>query len=279
MVTMRLALEDTYHIKLTPSHTVWGWLARHAAWLVARYLVKINNKTAYLEAFDTEYRGEIVPWGETILFRRPRPEHRGLGRDGRQRRGDPAWERGIWLGRVEDSEEHLVATEAGVWKARSLRRLEPERAHDARLLLAVRGLPWNMERGTVGRPRLQKFVALPVAVGGEPSRGADFGRARGASRTSDPRGASSLRNSSFPVSVTGWPFGSGSRRGLANGGGQAPGPEGGGARAAISQEATPGRATSTDHTRPTDAGRKRKDAEPRRKRGQDAKSNKGDPGQ
>ena len=80
MVTVRFALEDAYRVKLTPNHTAWGWLARHAAWLVARYLVKINNKTAYSEAFNAEYRGEIAPWGEAILFRRPRPEHRGLGR-------------------------------------------------------------------------------------------------------------------------------------------------------------------------------------------------------
>ena len=61
MVTMHLALEDAYQIKLTPNHTVWGWLARHAAWLVARYLVKLNNRTAFMEASDLEYRGEILP--------------------------------------------------------------------------------------------------------------------------------------------------------------------------------------------------------------------------
>ena len=111
MVTLKLAAESRYGFKLTAGHAAWGWLARHAAWLIARYHVKLNRRTAYSEVFEEEYRGSLVEWGETVLFRRPRPEHRKVGEE-TLRKGESGWERGIWLGKAEESDEHLVGARA-----------------------------------------------------------------------------------------------------------------------------------------------------------------------
>ena len=64
--TLRLAIESDYVMRFTPEHTSWPRLARHAAWLVEHYHVKGNGRTAHLDAVGSDYKGIIVPFGETI---------------------------------------------------------------------------------------------------------------------------------------------------------------------------------------------------------------------
>ena len=66
------------------------------------------------------YRGKLVEFGETVLAHLPE-----VGK----RSGNPApkladrWKSGVWLGKSDLTDEHLVRTDDGVVYARSVRRL------------------------------------------------------------------------------------------------------------------------------------------------------------
>ena len=68
MVTLRLALEAELKVVITANSPVYAWLARHAAWLIARFAIKLNGRSAYTEVFDSVYRSELLPFGETVLL-------------------------------------------------------------------------------------------------------------------------------------------------------------------------------------------------------------------
>ena len=69
MKTFRFSVEARYGRKITPSHTLWSWLGHHSAWITARYRVRVDGTTAFFGAFGHSYTGEVVPFGETVLFK------------------------------------------------------------------------------------------------------------------------------------------------------------------------------------------------------------------
>ena len=92
-----------------------------------------------------------------------------------------AWQRGLWVGKTDASGEHLVLTPTGAQHCRSIRRLPEDKAHVVDFAKSVRGTPWDMGAGAIGRPRLRPgvgrfLVALPVypgAPGGEKEKKTD----------------------------------------------------------------------------------------------------------
>ena len=45
-------------MEVTPDLDVWQWLVRHPGWLLERYHVKCNKKTAFEECCGKSYQGE-----------------------------------------------------------------------------------------------------------------------------------------------------------------------------------------------------------------------------
>ena len=66
-------------------------------------------------------------------------------------------EYGVYLGVLQSSNELLVATDAGVVKVRTIKRLPDDRRWDAEAVLAIRGSPWAPVDGATTAP-------VPVAV-------------------------------------------------------------------------------------------------------------------
>lgn len=150
-LTLRSEIEAKLKAKINPAMNVWPWMVRHAAWVRGRFGVKANMRTAYEDAYGGQYTGQILPFGEVLLFKVP---HSSSGRKtgGRQLKGDPVWERGVFLGKVNETDEFLVGNAKGVHSARTVRRLEERMRWDPEAIMAVRGVPWNRET-TIGRPR------------------------------------------------------------------------------------------------------------------------------
>ena len=74
-------------------------------------------------------------------------------------------EPGIWPGRSEGSDEHLLGTPRGVMRARTIRRLVPETRWDAQAFLEFRGVPLDVNSGAlpVGpRPKVMVHFSLPA---------------------------------------------------------------------------------------------------------------------
>ena len=166
----RTSVERAYRATLTPTHNVWPWLVRHASWTLCRFAVKGNGLTAYRNAYGVDYRGEIVPVLETVMFKRPVPQTRyRWGKT--HHKADLQWEVGIWAGRREENDEHIILTSAGVQFARTIRRFEPSRRHQLSVLDSVKGVPWDdMRDRRPGRPRLIPQMPAPDDLGrGGPS--------------------------------------------------------------------------------------------------------------
>eukprot|EP00971_Amphidinium_carterae_P299620 5953018-Amphidinium_carterae.1 len=156
--TLRYAVLANYGISLDPGSPGFTWMMRHSAWLLARYTVKAHGHTPYFLAFGANYCGELVPFMETVLFRHSLPSHRRL--HGVQRfKADSLWAKAVWLGRREQNGEHILGTPNGIQFARTVRRLEPSRRHQIKVLQAMVGTPWAPATRSMGKKRREPPVA------------------------------------------------------------------------------------------------------------------------
>ena len=98
-LTMRYDLEARYATKVLTTHAAWPWMVRWAAFVRSRFGLKSNSRTAYQDAFDTACTIEILPFGETAMFRTPISKTGAVQGRKRQLKGDSLWRQGIFLGK------------------------------------------------------------------------------------------------------------------------------------------------------------------------------------
>ena len=132
--TMKIRLEEVYGIKLTPQHVLVPWLVRHAAWVLTHYLIKDDGRTAFGRLRGKEYKADIVEFGEQVWFKDPAKAHAKF---------DERWASGVWVGRVDRSDEHILLTANGAQRVRSIRRKEEMERWGLEELNTVRGSPWD----------------------------------------------------------------------------------------------------------------------------------------
>ena len=113
--------------------------------------MKLNGNSAFRDATGTQYKGELVPYGETILFRHAWSKSGRKKASKKQMKGDARWDFGIFLGKDTESDEWLVGTrDLGVVTARTVRRVADTSVHDRELMLKFTGVPWNRSLGSTG---------------------------------------------------------------------------------------------------------------------------------
>ena len=49
----------------------------------------------------------------------------------------------MWIGSIEPSDEHLIATEMGVIKARAVTAMMESKMFDAKSIQHIKGVPWK----------------------------------------------------------------------------------------------------------------------------------------
>ena len=164
--TLKVAFEQRYPtIKVTEDSLVFPWMVRHAGWLCTRYGIKHDGRTAYERLRGRTYKGEVVEFGEVVLFRISNQNLRKL---------EDRWSCGVWLGKSLSNDEHFVATANGIQRCRSVRRRVEAKRFDPTFVLRMVGTPWQ-PRGTPertpdapGRPlpagRLEGVVPKPRGV-------------------------------------------------------------------------------------------------------------------
>ena len=149
---MMLDVGLRYACEITCQHAIFPWLVRAVGYLWTRYHIKTTGSTPFFDLFQEDFKQPMLPFGETVLFRSAVSQSGRLLRNKRQYSGDPLWHRGIYLGRTEDSHEHLIGTDQGCIRCRSVRRLHGLSQHDKTLLNNLAGTPWNPILGVPGRP-------------------------------------------------------------------------------------------------------------------------------
>ena len=99
------------------------------------------------------YRGKLVEFGETVLAHLPK-----VGKGS----GNPApkladrWKSGVWLGKSDLTDEHLVRTDDGVVYARCVRRLAENKWSEENLKAVIETpqKPWSMATDGAVDPRV-----------------------------------------------------------------------------------------------------------------------------
>lgn len=114
-------------------HPLTTWATRHAAFLISRYLVHIDGQTSYARRWGRNYTTPRCCFGEHIHCRfatRHVSKHQ------------PQWTAGVWLGRDDESNEHIVAVDNTIIKTRTSQRMTPDAQWHGDKLEQLAGLPW-----------------------------------------------------------------------------------------------------------------------------------------
>ena len=133
-------VERNYSTTMSTKHCLLPWIVRHAAWTVNRYVIHSDGYTSFERRGGRNYERAICEFGETLLYLPP--QHKKLPK------ADLRMQKCIWLGKVSETGENYVATESGVQKVRTVRRLQPDFKYDLALLNKVSGTPWAPRRNT-----------------------------------------------------------------------------------------------------------------------------------
>ena len=132
---MRSALEShfkDYHLQTTS--VSFPWLIRHASWLVTRFLIKTDGKSAYQRLRGRDYHGEVAEFGEAVFCLNPLQKINSL---------DDKGDIGCWMGKGLGSDEHLIGTESGIPRCRSVCRQAESKRWNLQLFERVIGTPWQ----------------------------------------------------------------------------------------------------------------------------------------
>jgi len=138
--TLTMQVSKDYNFEVNTESTLFPWIVRHSQWTLNRYLEHSDGRTSYERRWGRRYNAGICNFAETVLFKLVNKNFKA----------SPTWQKGIWLGKDTESDEHFVATSEGVKKARSVRRLSTSEQRDVELLKTIKATPWD-PRGTKGR--------------------------------------------------------------------------------------------------------------------------------
>ena len=125
--------EGKAFIQIAGSFHMYPWSFRYASFLVNRFRVldKIG-RTSYELATGHSYRGKLALFGESVMFRKLT-----------QYKGNDIFHRGVWVGKNQWNDAHVILTPEGAFESRTIRRLAMEESFVATDMVIAKGLPWS----------------------------------------------------------------------------------------------------------------------------------------
>ncbi len=108
------------------------WAIRHALWTYTRY-AKDEDSSPYFVTHGRNYDGEVAEFGGKVHVYPPPKQRVDKLR--------PRWKRGLWVGKSEQADQHILLTETGVELARNIKRLDRFAAGMADTVMFAYGIP------------------------------------------------------------------------------------------------------------------------------------------
>ena len=183
----------------------WSWAIRHATWIYNRFHKKAANAglTAYEKYKAKKYQRPILAFGEAVWARRP-----GAALN----KAAAPLHSGLWLGKDSLTDEHIIATGAGIFRTRTVKRKPHDAAWDRVAITNMRWTPWETGVTTRGRPPRTTLEQEPIVPAPLPSAAADhefkathcFGPEPAAPVT-QPEAAPQQQQGGMPASSSGSP--------------------------------------------------------------------------
>ena len=120
------------------------WLVRHCAWSLTTFAIGADGQTAFKRQRGKDCVGETACFGEAICHRIPLRIRTKM---------EPRWEAdGVFLGKLDLSDEVIVGTPKKNETTRSFRRMTEDRQWNPETLRMFVGVPWNPRGITTDAP-------------------------------------------------------------------------------------------------------------------------------
>ena len=133
-------LSEQYQVDIRNTYRLFPWIVRHVAWAMARLHVNMSRTTPFRIIKGHDFFGELLAFGECVLAKWPNMKDLA--------KGVPRWVHGVFVGKTEGSDEHIVLTPVGAQTFRTVRRLPESSRHSLHSLESVAGLPWDTKDGS-----------------------------------------------------------------------------------------------------------------------------------
>ena len=105
---LRLDIRTRTVEDVVPGHALFQWMLRHAAWSHNRFHPQSHRGgTTWEIRTRTCYKSPLLPFMVTCIIRVP------IDLPGLRRKFDVLWMKGIWVGRLDESDGHVVLTQHG----------------------------------------------------------------------------------------------------------------------------------------------------------------------
>ena len=114
--TLLSQVQEKTGVKVSSESPLFAWCVKHAQWLINRYLIGTDGKTAYSRRWSREYGGSLCMFGELIDAKMPISNKMKLPKGGSQ------WFTGVYLGKDTEADEVIIGNAEGVFKVRTVRR-------------------------------------------------------------------------------------------------------------------------------------------------------------
>ena len=167
---LRSDLESSYGKEVPRDHPALVWLVRHASSTMLRYEMGADGMTPYRRIKGKPFAAKVCKFGECVWYLKPK----SAGRE----KAEYRWAEGIWLGIRDESGEHIIGTEGGIIKARTIRRPgSPEERWKWEKFEKMRGLPWEPVPGRPGfdiHVRVDDNVRPPRILGPNQAAAREF---------------------------------------------------------------------------------------------------------
>ena len=119
--TYKLKLDRKIERELRPSDPIVPILVNSVGWMITRFQPRSHGGSSYKLIFGREYSGEIAEMGEQSWYRLAARVTAGRGK------WEASFARGIWVGKSEIDDTHLVMDlEREIQKVRTVRRMPVE---------------------------------------------------------------------------------------------------------------------------------------------------------
>ena len=153
-------LETKLKIEVGVDHPILAWNARHAAFLLTRFRIGEDGKSAYERTLGRPWRRPTIVFGEQVMFKPVGAKHKRGGLEARVSMGR-------YIGTASRNADLMVMTSDGISRGHSLHRRPEADKWPTEGFAELRGLPWRM---TGPRERAQpNRVDMPALEGEQPA--------------------------------------------------------------------------------------------------------------
>lgn len=129
-------VEASTGARINSAHPLWPWLVEFAAQTLLFWRINSADGLASIQRIVGRSGMTAKPkFAEQTLYR--------VAKTARQDKANARWQKGIWLGSIQSSDENLFGTPRGVIKCRSVAPLPEDQRADVGAIDAVRGSAWK----------------------------------------------------------------------------------------------------------------------------------------